>query len=124
MANKKSAKKSAVKKSAPANAHRSGDTSSHSSVKKLPKGKAKNNVYNKRKGTTKPAPVKVKKVVAEKPPVKSIDKQKIKAVKLPKDRSTRTEEPKFSNEGLYIRPRVGSNECLQNLNRGHKRYRK
>lgn len=45
------------------------------------------------------------------------------AMKLPKDRSIRTEEPKFSVEGIYIRPRVGSNECLQNLNRGHKRYR-
>jgi len=43
---------------------------------------------------------------------------------LPKDRTTRTDEPNFAVEGVEIRPRVGSNECFPNLNRGRKRYRK
>ncbi len=45
------------------------------------------------------------------------------AMTLPKDRSMQTDKPKISVKGIYIRPRGGSNESLQNLNRGRKRYR-
>jgi hypothetical protein len=94
MAKKKSAKKSAVKRPAPGKTHRVGAPSRPSATAKSSsgtpnkkvKGKVKPVVSKKKKTTVKAAPQKIKKSIVKKVPLKGISKQKVIAVKPPKEK--------------------------------------